>query len=300
MTIKHLVLSGGGPSGIICLGALQQLEKNGFWKINDILSIYAISVGSFISILLCLKFEWTTINDYIIKRPWHDVFKIDINHLIEAYDKKGIFDKNIIETFYKPFFDSKDISLEITLIDFYKLTNIELHIFTFELNKFEIVNLSYLTHPDLSLLTAVQMSSAIPMIFAPVFIDDKCYVDGGIMCNYPLKYCIERTVEHGGFVDEILGFCKISNECSNIIKKETNILDFMTKFTNSLLTTFNNKNEKCIDIKNQLNYEHENMTLETIQQAIAKKEIRQCLIEKGIEIATIFLQEKEFAVDGTL
>ena len=30
--IKHLVIPGGGPTGIQALGALQQLERKGYWK----------------------------------------------------------------------------------------------------------------------------------------------------------------------------------------------------------------------------------------------------------------------------
>ena len=33
MTIKHLVISGGGPLGLRYLGALEKLEKESFWKL---------------------------------------------------------------------------------------------------------------------------------------------------------------------------------------------------------------------------------------------------------------------------
>ena len=59
--IKHLVIPGGGPTGIKALGALQYLEQNGYWNINNIETIYATSAGAILSVLLCLKFEWATI-----------------------------------------------------------------------------------------------------------------------------------------------------------------------------------------------------------------------------------------------
>ena len=40
MTIKHLVISGGGPLGFRYLGSLEKLEQEGFWNINNIESIY--------------------------------------------------------------------------------------------------------------------------------------------------------------------------------------------------------------------------------------------------------------------
>ena len=92
MPIKHLVIPGGGPTGIKALGALQYLEQNGFWSIHEIETIYATSAGAILSVLLCLKFDWETVNDYVIKRPWHDVFPIKVQNVLDAYTKKGIFD----------------------------------------------------------------------------------------------------------------------------------------------------------------------------------------------------------------
>jgi hypothetical protein len=50
-----------------------------------------------VAILLCLKFDWETINDYIIKRPWQDVFKIQIQSIFDSYTNRGVFDIKTIE-----------------------------------------------------------------------------------------------------------------------------------------------------------------------------------------------------------
>ena len=88
MTIKHLVISGGGPNLIQTLGALQHLEKNKFIDLNNIETIYGTSAGAIVGTMICMKFDWETINDYIIKRPWQDVFKITVDKILEAYTKK--------------------------------------------------------------------------------------------------------------------------------------------------------------------------------------------------------------------
>jgi predicted acylesterase/phospholipase RssA len=152
MTIKHLVIPGGGPMGIQSIGALQHLEKSGFWKIDDIKTIYATSAGAIVALLMALKFDWDSINDYIILRPWHETYHVNISQIFEAYSKKGIFDRSIIETFYKPFFETRDISLSMTMLEFYEYSGIELHFFSLELNSFEIVDISYKTFPSLSFL----------------------------------------------------------------------------------------------------------------------------------------------------
>jgi predicted acylesterase/phospholipase RssA len=34
------------------------------------------------------------------------------------------------------------------------------------------------------------MSSALPGIFMPIIMDNHCYIDGGVMCNFPINQCI--------------------------------------------------------------------------------------------------------------
>jgi len=148
MTIKHIVISGGGQTMIQSLGAVQHLDINNIINLNEIESIYATSAGAIVAVLLSLKFDWETINDYIIKRPWHDVFPIKIQDIFNAYTSKGLFDHSVIEKCFKPLFDAKDIALDITLQQFYEYMPIEIHFFTFEINEFVTVDISYLTHPN--------------------------------------------------------------------------------------------------------------------------------------------------------
>jgi len=289
MTIKHLVIPGGGPTGLKALGALQYLEENGFWNISDIETIYATSAGSIISVLLCLKFDWETINDYIIKRPWNEAFNLGVEQIFEAYSKKGLFDKNIAEIFYKPFFNARDISLGITLKEFYELSNIEIHLFSLDINNFNLEDLSHITHPDMPLLTAVQMSSAIPILISPVCVDDKCYVDGGIVCNYPINQCILRA----GNVDEIFGLRnKYINNDDNIVKEKSTILEYVMNFIGKLVNNVSLRIEEQT-VPNELIYDAEPMNLSNIQLVLSSKENRQELIDFGIEAGKKFLLVRE-------
>jgi len=83
MTIKHLVISGGGPTLIKSLGACQYLEKNNFWKIDDIQSIHGTSAGAVIGGILCMRYDWETLNTYIIDRPWHEAYSFNIKSILD-------------------------------------------------------------------------------------------------------------------------------------------------------------------------------------------------------------------------
>jgi predicted acylesterase/phospholipase RssA len=287
MTIKHLVISGGGPIMVQVLGAIQHLEQNNFVSMKDIETIYGTSSGAIVGILICLKFDWETINDYIIKRPWQDVFPVKVQNIFDAYTKKGVFDIKTVEKCFKPLLDAKDIPMDINLEDFYKFSNIELHFFSFEINEFKIQDISYLTHPKLSLMSAVQMTCGLPLLVTPVCIDDKCYIDGGLSCNYPLNFCIES----GKLPDEILGFKnKYNNDKNNKnnINDETNLLDFLLGFLFKIILSVNTDHNQP-QLKNEIICDAKYLNIEVLRSALSNIEVRRDLFKNGTETAANFL-----------
>ena len=287
-TIKHLIISGGGPTIIQTLGSLHYLYEHDFIKTDNIESIYATSAGAIIAVLLCLKFEWQTILDYIIMRPWNDVFPINMSCILDTYVNKGIFNITTFEKCMKPLFDAKDVSCEITLLEFYEYSKVEIHFFTFEINVFELVDVSYKTHPDLSLLTALHMTCALPVIISPVCINGKCYIDGGIMVNYPLNKCLHSEK------DEILGFknkYENYNE-ANVIESTSTLLDFLLNFVFKLIYNLST-DEKQPTIKNEIVFDCKMMNITNLSEALNSIEHRKQLWEYGRETSKLFMERRD-------
>ena len=143
MNIKHLVLSGGGVSGLAGIGAIHQLFETNILKIENIKSIYGTSVGSIIGLFICfhkLGVSNEVIKDYIIKRPFHETYKINMNQILNIYDSKGVYDRNSAFILFKPFFQTIELSTEVTMKELYQLTSIELFFYTVEINQF-VLNL---------------------------------------------------------------------------------------------------------------------------------------------------------------
>ena len=202
--IEHIVINGGGPTGLISYGALKHLFEHNFLHMDNIKSIYGTSIGGIVGTILSLKYDWNILDDYFIKRPWENVFKIEPDNLFEMYYSKGIFQFSIVNEIMKHLLTAKDLSVSITLQEFYEFTNIDHHFFTVEMNSFKKVDLNHKSHPDLCLITALEMSSAVPILCKPVFIEDNCYIDGGLFDNYPINECLlnEKCTE-----EHILGIC---------------------------------------------------------------------------------------------
>ena len=276
MTIKHLIISGGGPIMVQILSTIQELERKEYLNMNEIESIYGTSAGAIIGILISLKYDWETINDYIIKRPWQDVFPIKVQNILDAYSKRGLFDIKTVEKCFKPLFDAKDIPLDISLQDFFTLTGVELHMFAFEINQYAIEDISYLTYPDLPVLKAIQMTCALPVLVTPVCIGDKCFMDGGVACNYPLNFCIDS----GKNQDEILGFKNKYSDDKTIINEGSNLLDYLLNFL--FKAVFSAKNNYVQpNIKNEVICDASYLNLDVLRNALSSVEVRKDLFEKG-------------------
>ena len=172
MTIKHLVISGGGPTGLLSYGAAKYLEQQKFWNIDNIESIYGTSIGALFGVILSLKHDWNTIDEYIIKCPWDALFQKNstFNDVLHIYTNKGFMSNDFFDIIMKPLLLAKDLSLDVTMKELYDFNKIEVHVMTVELNKFELINISYKTHPSLKVMDAIKMSCAFPIIFSPKII----------------------------------------------------------------------------------------------------------------------------------
>lgn len=296
MTIKHIVLSGGGPIGLIYYGALKILHKRKIWNLKNIRTIYCTSIGSYIAILIMLNYDWLWLDDYLIKRPWDKVFDIEnINYILNIINEKGVIGEDDIKKTITPLLLAKEIKETITLKEFYDYTNIELHIFITNINSqeyFEKIDMSYKTYPDISLIKAITMSCSIPILFKPEFFDDKCLIDGGFTNNYPLDDCLMNTKCNE---DEILSFkSNFYTYFPTIISKENNLLEYLLQIVlNSSCKILHNNVDNQKKIYNTIICSIPDEILSNLNTSIwidilKNSELRRKIIQLGEELGKNF------------
>ena len=282
--IHNIVISGGGVDILSFYGALRESNKRGLWDISNIKSIYGTSAGSMLGVMLLLKYDWDTLDNYIINRPWQNVFKFNMYSIIHSFQERGVFDIKIVEEMFLPIFKGKDISINITMQELFELTAIDLHIYTVDINLFEIVDISHKTHPKWRVIDAIYVSSSLPFIFKPLIKDCICYTDGGVLLNYPLSKCIED----GGLPNETLGISKETTNCdTDTITDESNIFDYLLFILSKMLkkARLNNvkNNNDNILIKYNIVIQSKLSTLPDIINAASSIEDRIAFIKKGVE-----------------
>jgi predicted acylesterase/phospholipase RssA len=149
-----------------------------------------------------------------------------------------------------------------------------------------VEDISHLTHPNISVLSAIQMTSALPILLTPMCIDDKCYVDGGMSCNYPLNYCIES----GKQPDEILGFKNKYSESKNNITADSTLLEFLMSFMYKAVFSLSTDKKQPV-IPNEVICDVSHLNFEFLKKSITSIEVRKELFDSGVNSGKTFLEK---------
>jgi predicted acylesterase/phospholipase RssA len=253
--IDTLILSGGGLKGFGYIGGLKVLESNNIINIKKINNYYANSVGTIISLLLAIGYSLDFLEEFIIKFDFKKV--IPKLNLPNIFNNLGISNGNEIMIIIQTMFLKKTKVKDMTFNEFYNKYNIKLNYITtnYTLGIEEVLSID--NTPNLSVLLAVRMSIAIPLIFTPVIYNDNIYVDGFLSNNFPIdKIDIEKNNYLAIFITN-----KYKNHNPNILDFIKGCIDIAIRNINK--NQINIKNNKIIninfDIVNEIDLNNENI-----------------------------------------
>jgi predicted acylesterase/phospholipase RssA len=186
--IDTICLSSGGINSFSFLGALRYLINYNYIDMNKIHTFIGCSGGAILVYLLAMNYEINNIINFITNNNLNFIKDININNLFYDYGfDKGKKIMYLITFFLKKKFNKDDI----TFIELYNLTNNNLIIIGTKIvnkNTKEILFNKDNT-PNMSVLTAIRITIAIPIIYTPVYYENNYYIDGGIINKFPYNYC---------------------------------------------------------------------------------------------------------------
>jgi len=151
----------------------------------------------------------------------------------------------------------------------------------------EKIDISHKTHPNLSLITALRMTMSFPLIFEPILYENNCYIDGGLVNNFPLNDCL---LQEKCDPDEILAFKNIwKNDINDYVNENSSLLDFMVILIKKMQASIDTESKQ----------EHTKYTVNCLldelsgfnnwYKALHNEEYRKFIIENGYSQAEIFL-----------
>lgn len=191
--IQNLVLSGGGLRGYSYLALMKIMEEKP--QLFNIKKIAATSVGSIFAAFIAMGVKSKDLYNKLLDKDTNDFQHVKLENILQFLEKFGIDDGESIMQFVAHFINLRFKSIHITLKEVYQLTGIELYITGTCLNTRTPIYFHYNTYPDMSLILAIRISISIPFYFIPIFYENKLYVDGGVMDNFPVQL-FENELEY--------------------------------------------------------------------------------------------------------
>jgi NTE family protein len=205
-TYKNLVMEGGGVRGLAYGGALEILEQKGI--IKNIENVAGSSAGAIAGLMVALNYNSHEIDSVLegLKIQEFNDGKFFAGKIRRVKKEYGLFKGDKFDKWLGDLIANKtgDPDITFTGLNELHLANKNFRNFfctgtNVSRQRFEI--LSYKTWPQMKLKTAVHISSSIPFYFVPVAInkdgqevsmDDTSqefdlYVDGGMLCNFPIN-----------------------------------------------------------------------------------------------------------------
>jgi predicted acylesterase/phospholipase RssA len=208
-----LVLSGGSLKGIAHIGVLKALEEKNILK--NIKTFAGTSVGGIVSVLYLIGYTPTEMKEIILSLNFYLMRDINIDILLNKY---GVDNGKKINIVLEELLKAKNIDPNITFLELYEKTKIELIMSAVCVNDRRIIYISYKTFPNMKVIVGTRMTSCIPFWFVPIEHDGKFYIDGAVMNNYPINiFKKERKKVIGVYL----------NESKNLIENINNIETYL-------------------------------------------------------------------------
>lgn len=179
----HLVLSGGGMSGLVYLGALRYLQQEGYDK--HILHIAGASIGALFATAFALNISMGD-----LEQKYKDFFSNEencilptftIDNIYASYNNLGVDDgKRLVEPI-------EEIVGHLTFLELSKKTGKNLIISATHIETMLPTYFSVDNTPHVLVIDAIRASMAVPLFVRPVEIGEDYYMDGGITDGIPVN-----------------------------------------------------------------------------------------------------------------
>ena len=189
-----------------------------------------------------------------------------------------------------PLFMANDIPLDITFLQARERSALDLHIFSTNLETLTQVDFNIETFPNMPLLTAIMLSSSVPIIFSTGSYEGVSYVDGGLSNNFPLV----SLLEHPSKPDPSTVLCIHMTGPIPVYKIGASMMELMTYITVNAtmqMSCFHaNHTMGQKTCKHYVYYESSSIWSKTLwEKFLYCEDERRSLYDNGLEIARAHL-----------
>lgn len=178
--IINLSISGGGVYGFAELGVLKELEK--YQDYMDIQNIKGVSVGSIVAALYAIGYEPDELTKTLFDLNLDGLIRDTYFTTIHLYNNYGMHAAKGLEDEIERLISVKTHIKQCTFSQIKK----NLTIIATNLNRQCPVFFDKENTPDMPISKAIRLSTAYPVVMAPVIYEGDYIADGGAFLNYPI------------------------------------------------------------------------------------------------------------------
>ena len=265
-----LVLSGGGAKGIALIGALEYLNE--LKILQNIKTIAGTSIGGLIGTLINIGYTPDELYQFILLFDLDKIKSINVNNI---FSTMGIDDGHRLEFILGKMFDAKNIDKNITFKELYEKTKVKIILTGSCLNTKKIEYFSYETYPDLKVIKGLRITTSIPIYFSPIQLENKMFVDGACIDNYPINIFNNN-------LEKVIGIYLKST------KDSLDTINSIEDYLKSIIDTF----DEGISIKSINNYEKYTILIDVDKVGMIDtnfdKKFKETLYNAGYNNAKLF------------
>ena len=176
---RELVIGGGGMNGLVMLGAVQRLQECG--ALRGVRRFIGTSIGSVLCTLLVLGYRAVDILGVLRGVHFDSFDEVDGNNLLAFFDTFGMMTAQRLMAVVRAFMRVRGVAGGTTCQQLHARTQGDLVLTGFNVSRGRTDAFSHETHPNMSVLAALEISCGVPFIFRPIMFDGDMYVDGGFV-----------------------------------------------------------------------------------------------------------------------
>lgn len=170
--IDTIYFNGGAIRGIGYIGFLYYLEKNDL--IKNIKTMRGTSMGALILAFYLLGYDSKSMIKKLIELDLTEVIDIEFSKVL---NRSSLLEGKGMKKILKKFIKCKNCK-NITFSQLYTKSGVNFTVTGSDIINYKSVNFNHETFPDMKLITALRITSAIPFVFPPIRYKDGLFTDG--------------------------------------------------------------------------------------------------------------------------
>lgn len=194
MKITTLVFSGASSKVPIYIGIYRCLLEYSIInpQLDGIQEIITCSIGLVFTIYLLFQVTIEVQELTALKLNFLQLLDIENVNIHNLLFDNGLFDNSKVVSLVKSVIYQKCGKSDITLKELYEIKPIKVTVKCVNITQGCVEYINHENHPDLSISTLLQMTTAIPIFFKPIEYNRCLYVDGGLMGGFPIEQSTEN------------------------------------------------------------------------------------------------------------